>query len=55
MVEKNIFCSSCNGEESFKTTSSTTWKDFQGLSWLFCETCQEDFVKESIANRFACA
>ena len=54
MVEKNIFCSSCKKNESFNNDSNA-WKDIRGLSWLFCETCQEDFTKESITNRFACA
>jgi len=37
MVQKNVLCPSCRQEDIFD--KGISWKDLQGLSWLFCEDC----------------
>ena len=46
MVEKNIICPTCRGENSFLEEIGLKWKDVQGLSWLFCEDCSNQTIDE---------
>ena len=42
MVQQNLLCPTCRDDSTFDQ-SNRSWKDLQGLSWLFCEDCiQED-------------
>jgi len=47
MVQQNLLCPTCREDESFEE-SGVSWKDLQGLSWLFCEDCIEEDL-ESLA------
>jgi len=49
MIQQNLLCQTCRDDKSFKT-SGVSWKDLQGLSWLFCEDC----IKKDLKS-LACA
>jgi hypothetical protein len=49
MVQQNLLCPTCRDDKSFEE-SEVSWKDLQGLSWLFCEDC----IKEDLKS-LACA
>ncbi len=46
MVEKNIICPTCRGENVSFDESGVSWKDLQGLTWLFCEDCSNQTIDE---------
>ena len=46
MVEKNIICPTCRGENVSIDEYGVSWKDLQGLTWLFCEDCSNQTIDE---------
>jgi len=46
MVEKNIICPTCRGENLVFDEAGISWEDLQGLTWLFCENCSNQTIDE---------
>ena len=44
MVQQNLLCPTCREDKSFEE-SGVSWKDLQGLSWLYCEDCIQKDLK----------
>ena len=55
MVEKNVVCPTCRGENVFFDDFGGSWEDLQGLSWLFCETCSAKTMEEIQQKIISCA
>ncbi len=46
MVEKNSICPTCREENVSIEEYGVSWKDLQGLTWLFCENCSNQTMDE---------
>lgn len=44
MVQQNLLCQTSRDDETFEETE-VSWKELQGLSWLFCEDCIQEDLK----------
>ena len=55
MVEKNILCPTCRGENIIFDEYGISWEDLQGLSWLFCEACNNQTIDEIQKKIISCA